>query len=358
MNKNKYKISLLSFILLPIISFANIEILDGDKDGIINPYEALDVLLQLQKVNNKELTTKNFNSIVSDYKKHEEQEMSEWIEEFDQNGDGKLIITEARGEIKEFIHLIDADKNGEVTKAEMLSFDFTSVYLASDEDIKQEIDELFKEHKSDIVDLSKVSKDKFIRTSALDGNHDGKITREEAYSFMKANNTPITFIVKGNVAFMSGVITSTTPASVLQLLFEHPNVTTIEMMTVPGSIDDVANIRAAMYVSKFGLMTKLNSNSYIASGGTDFFLAGKQRIVEDGARLGVHSWGGGSIAAKDVPKDDPVHQKYLDYYNSVGIPEAFYWYTLEAASARDMHLMSEEEIKLYEIRLNNKEMAH
>jgi hypothetical protein len=76
------------------------------------------------------------------------------------------------------------------------------------------------------------------------------------------------------------VITASTPATILQLLFEHPEVTSIEMLTVLGSIDDVANLRTSLYVHKFGLNTKLNANISVASGGTDFFLAGRQRIVE------------------------------------------------------------------------------
>jgi hypothetical protein len=34
----------------------------------------------------------------------------------------------------------------------------------------------------------------------------------------------------------------------------------------------------------------------------------------------------------------------LNYYKVVGIPQAFYWCTLEAAPASDIHIMTEDEI--------------
>ncbi len=329
----------------------NIAILDSNNDGVINPYEAMDVLFLLQKENNKELTTKDFTRLASAYENEQEEEFSEMFEEFDENKDGKVKLSEVNEDMKGFVEMMDTDSDGSITLQEMMDFDFEDAFLASEEDINIRIEELFNEYGGDdTISLSKVDKDDIDRFSEWDSNHDGDISKKEVYAFMIADNTPISFDVKGNTAFMTGVITAQTPATVLQLLFEYPNVTTIEMITVPGSIDDVANLRASLYVHKFGLITKLNANSSVASGGTDFFLAGKQRIVEKGAKIGVHSWGGGNVAATDVPKDDPVHQKYLDYYEIVGIPAEFYWYTLEAAPANNIHLMTEEEIEIYKVR--------
>jgi hypothetical protein len=38
---------------------------------------------------------------------------------------------------------------------------------------------------------------------------------------------------------------------------------------------------------------------------------------------------------------------YLNYYDEMGIPQSFYWYTLEAASAEDIHWMTESELEQY-----------
>ena len=344
-------------LLLPVVSFGQdeniapeIKLLDANKDGILNSYEALDVLLQLQKENEKPLSLKDFKSIVSEYEAVQKQEFTVLFNEFDANKDHKIQYEEANEDMQGFIIAMDANKDKVVTLTEMMDFDFASAFLANEEDINERIDGIFEEYGINPLPLKKVKKEQLGRFSEWDKNHDGLLTRKEIYSYMKADNTPVKFTVKGETAYMTGVITASTPATVLQLLFEHPEVTTIEMLTVPGSIDDVANLRASLYVHKFGLNTKLNANSSVASGGTDFFLAGRQRIVEKGAKIGVHSWGGGNVAATDVPKDDPAHEKYLNYYKIVGIPQAFYWYTLEAAPASDIHIMTEDEIKKYKIR--------
>ena len=39
-------------------------------------------------------------------------------------------------------------------------------------------------------------------------------------------------------------------------------------------------------------------------------------------------------------RDHEEHRVYLDFYEEMGIPEAFYWFTLEAASADEVHWMS------------------
>ena len=93
-----------------------------------------------------------------------------------------------------------------------------------------------------------------------------------------------------------------TPAKVFEPILEHPNVKTMEMIRVPGSIDDVSNLRASLYVRRWGLNTKINQRSIIASGGIDFFLAGKTRTVAKGAKIGVHSWGSGGKPATELPK--------------------------------------------------------
>lgn len=326
-------------------------ILDANQDGKISPYEALDVLLMMEKEQGKPLLVEDFSKLAMNMEKEKEQEYAEMLEELDANEDGKVELKEVEGDMLMYAEAMDQNRDGTLTLEEMASFNYEDMMLMSEEDIKEEIDLLFKEEKAtDVIELSKLSAEKKEAYKGLDANGDGKITRAEVSELMTADNTPVKFTVKGNTAFMSGVITAECPKTVLELLLEHPEVTIIEMINVPGSIDDVANLRAASYVRKSGLTTKLNSNSSVSSGGTDFFLAGKKRIVEEGARLGVHSWGGGAVAATEVPKDDPVHQKYLDFYKASGVPAAFYWYTLEAAPANGMHWMTAEEIETYQIR--------
>ncbi len=44
-----------------------------------------------------------------------------------------------------------------------------------------------------------------------------------------------------------------------------------------------------------------------------------------------------------------MHVMFLDYYLDMGVPEDFYWYTLEVAPPERIHWMSDEEILVYEM---------
>lgn len=353
------------FIAVCLISLANIgfaqkkqisdfAILDANKDGLINPYEAFDMLLTIQK-GKKSVRLNKFSSQMKKMQEEEAEEMQEMFSELDKNKNGQVEFDEAEKEeeVFEFVVLMDKDNSKSVSKDEMMSFNFEEAFLLSDKDVKREIKSLFREYtKTDFIVLSQLHDSVRRHIEEWDKNADGQVSKEEAYYFMKANNTPVSFKVEGDVAYMTGVITSSTPAKVLELIFEHSEVKTIEMLLVPGSIDDVANLRASLYVNKFNLNTRLNANSSVASGGTDFFLAGKKRTVAEGAKIGVHSWAGGLKPATELSKSHKAHKKYLNYYEIVNIPSSFYWYTLEAAPAESIHYMTEEEVKLYNIRTN------
>ena len=161
--------------------------------------------------------------------------------------------------------------------------------------------------------------------------------------------TPVSFIVEGDKAIMSGVIDSDIISHVRELYENHSDVTTIVMQEVPGSIDDEANLTAARLVRSYGLNTVVPTDGFIASGGVDFFLAGVERTIEPGAKLGVHSWGGDGFTGDELPRDDPEHNRYLAYYSEMGIPTEFYWFTLEAAPVEDFHVMTPAEIDQYKI---------
>lgn len=169
-------------------------------------------------------------------------------------------------------------------------------------------------------------------------------------SLLMAGEESTKFTVDGDTAVMTGVINSKTITDVENLIKDHPNVTTIIMKDVPGSMDDLANLEASRLVRAHGFNTYVPGDGIIASGGTDFFCAGVKRTIEDGAQIGVHSWGGDGIEdASTLPKDHVEHKKYLDYYKEMGIPEDFYWFTIKAAPASDIHMMSKGELETYRL---------
>ena len=262
--------------------------MDSNQDGFINPFEALDVFLMMRD-NREDIHLDDISKLTAKLKNERNQEALDLLKDVDKNGNDIIEFSEVDEKVLSFLKYMDKDSSGSVTK-------------------------------------------------------------QEAFDYMKADNTPVSFNIQNNIVFMTGVITASTPAKVLELIFEHPNVKTIEMINVPGSIDDVSNLRASLYIHQFGLSTRLNERSIIASDGTDFFLAGKEREVAKGAKIGVHSWSGGAKPATELPKNHIAHKKYIDYYKIVNIPTEFYWYTLEAAPAYDIHFMREEEIKKYKVR--------
>ena len=169
-------------------------------------------------------------------------------------------------------------------------------------------------------------------------------------NFIELDYEPVEFKISGEAVVMTGVIDSDTEETLKTIIDENSQITTIVMQNVEGSVDDEANLILARYVRESSLNTHVPKGGLIASGGTDLFLSGVKRTISSNAKIGVHSWadGSGNEGAK-LPKNHPEHSKYLNYYRTMGIPETFYWFTLEAASSDDMHWMSNEEQKLYKI---------
>ena len=191
--------------------------------------------------------------------------------------------------------------------------------------------------------------DGFVDESGVDlgGGGDGPDVDREIPSDDRIDelfDTPAFFDVVDDLAYMNGVIGPSTPDAVDRLLNDHPEVTTIVLEFVPGSEDDDANLDAARLVREAGLATHVTSYGEISSGGVDFYLAGLTRTYAIGAQFGVHSWGGGPVAATELPVDDPEHERYLNYYEEMGVDLDFYWFTLEAAPAESMYWMTDDEL--------------
>ncbi|WP_299885730.1 M28 family peptidase [uncultured Lacinutrix sp.] len=159
--------------------------------------------------------------------------------------------------------------------------------------------------------------------------------------------------VEKDTIYMKGVIYSNTLEDISKVFKANPTITTLVMEEVPGSLDDEVNLAASQEIRKHNINTYIPENGMVASGGTDMFLAGKNRAAHSTAKLGVHSWSGGDQAALDFPKDHKEHKKYLAYYKEMDIPLDFYWYTLEAAPADNIHWMTIEEIEKYKVLTTN-----
>lgn len=161
--------------------------------------------------------------------------------------------------------------------------------------------------------------------------------------------TPVSFVSQGDQIIASGTIDETTLSAFEEAIAENPEARTLVLQYIEGSVDDDANVIFSREVRRAGFDTIVPSNGLVASGGTDLFLAGKRRVLQPGACVGVHSWAGSGLVATELPEDDPEHDRYLDYFKDIGVDEEFYWYTLYAAPADSMHWMTATEANLYDM---------
>lgn len=153
---------------------------------------------------------------------------------------------------------------------------------------------------------------------------------------------------------MNGEIKSRTLQDFTNLLQGHPNIQRIHMGTVPGSNDDEINFQVGLMLRQNNINTHVLDNGIIASGGVDFFLAGVQRTLGENTMVGVHSWSDGDgNQATDFPMDSPEHLPNIQYYENIGYSSQwsrdFYFFTINAASAEDIHWMTEAEIAQFEL---------
>ncbi|WP_171173637.1 alpha/beta hydrolase [Ruegeria sp. HKCCD8929] len=155
------------------------------------------------------------------------------------------------------------------------------------------------------------------------------------------------FTVKGQQLLMSGEINSKTLNQFNEIYARNPHIKTLVELDVPGSLDDDTMIALAYRVRKLGLNTHLRADSKAHSGGVDLFLAGVNRTIEEGAEIGVHSWSDGKKDAKDYPRGAPEHEENRKYIEDMLGSDAFYWFTIYAAPADGIHIMSRDEIRRF-----------
>ncbi|MCO7224927.1 hypothetical protein [Pleionea sp. CnH1-48] len=168
-------------------------------------------------------------------------------------------------------------------------------------------------------------------------------------SFMEAGNSE--WKVNGNRAELVGTLGTTTYIQLQQLLVEHPQLDTLVLKNIDGSINDAINLHTGRLVREHGLKTLMPADGEAYSGGVDLFASGVVRIYEKGGKLGVHAWCCvEGVPAERLGRNHSAHGAQLTYHRemlgSVKGPE-FYFFTIEAAPFDGIHLMSEEQVNRY-----------
>ncbi|MEL6183956.1 MAG: alpha/beta hydrolase [Myxococcota bacterium] len=168
-------------------------------------------------------------------------------------------------------------------------------------------------------------------------------------------DAPATFRVDGTRLVVRGVYVDATSAELFRLLDANPGVRTLVLANMGGSdVSMEGNLVGGREVRRRGLGTCVPAGGLVASGGSDFLLSGQQRAVFAGGRVGVHSWAGDDgngmeVVATQFPRDSDQHLPFLSYYRDIGIADAFYWFTLEAAPPDGMYFMSRQEMTQFAV---------
>ncbi len=155
------------------------------------------------------------------------------------------------------------------------------------------------------------------------------------------------FRAEGNLAYGYGTTDQSSLGTTRRFLNKYPEVDTLVLHAMPGTVDSDINIRIARMIRKRGLKTHLLADSYIASGAVDLFIAGAERTMECGARIGVHAWQSGlGYNPRDVGWDE--NQRYHEsFLRDMGIDPAFYVFTREAAPPEGIHVLTADEIERF-----------
>lgn len=192
---------------------------------------------------------------------------------------------------------------------------------------------------------------------ALDTNRNQILSEQEKQRiknpkefFRWLDKGDLCFEVEGKTAWCNGTIKSNVVKQFRELFAKHPEVETLVFGWVPGSSDDERLFEALEIIRKRGINTHAADHARIYSGAVDLFTVGNKRTMGKDVDFGVHTWTSGRRReGRKLPRDHKQHKPYIKYYNSVEVPVDFYWFTLEAAEADDLHLMTDEELKKYSI---------
>ena len=162
------------------------------------------------------------------------------------------------------------------------------------------------------------------------------------------------FELDGNRAIVRGDLGSHTYDQVQYLIDTHPEIDTLVLQDIGGSVNDEVNVQTGRLVRAAGYTTYVPADGEIYSGGVDLFAAGATRIAEPGAVIGVHSWccGADGETADVIPQDDPAHQHQIDYFTLMLGPDlgpAFYFFTLQAAPFDGIDPMTPAELDFFNV---------
>ncbi|MFM6932810.1 MAG: alpha/beta hydrolase [Novosphingobium sp.] len=127
-------------------------------------------------------------------------------------------------------------------------------------------------------------------------------------------------VIDGTRAALVDVTDGRSPAAFAAMMAAFPQITELQMIECPGTLDDSANLRLGRMIRAKGVATHVPSGGSVRSGAVELFLAGSRRIAEPGAEFAVHAWEDeNGHQPGDFAKDAAVNLAYIAYYRDMGM---------------------------------------
>ena len=201
------------------------------------------------------------------------------------------------------------------------------------------------------VALTRLSETALEELRDYDFDRDGQLSRTEIERGERLLEAPARFRVEGDVAYLYGLLTSDLNRKFERLLKRFPDLRVLELVFVPGTIDQEVVFEVAGKLHARGLITRVPPGGMVASGGVTLLASGRGRRVGAGARIGVHSWSyrlaGMDLDGRDHPRSSGEHTSTLSIYRELGIPAGLYWFELLASDSWGLHWMTRTELDRY-----------
>lgn len=129
-------------------------------------------------------------------------------------------------------------------------------------------------------------------------------------------------VIDGTRAALVDSTDARSPAQFEAMMAAYPGITQLDLVDVPGTEDDKANMRLGRMIRQRGITTHVPAGGSVRSGGVELFVAGAKRIADPGAEFAVHSWEDDQgQQANDFPEDAPENQAYIKFYMDMGMSE-------------------------------------
>ena len=230
--------------------------LDLDRDGIVRPQEAADAIERLTAHQNRPgLKLAKLDRLMKRLDREEREELLDWSESLDRDGDGRVQLDEIDDEFGPLAGTLDADGDGVLSMDELAAINDFSIDVFIHMEVETDFAAF---DAGDVLSIDSVAEEDEEFAEMLneaDANKDGAVTREELLAFYVAYDPPLSFDIDGTTAVVTGTIDISTPSRVMELILHHPEVDTLILLDCPGSIDDDSSMLACQLIRHHGLTT-------------------------------------------------------------------------------------------------------